>query len=115
MAAGTAAALVPIRSITRRLAASDPQSLSSSVKQHARLSFKDGEETVTYVADGDEEPGPLCIKLLSQLKGIQNGKVEDKFGWNFKVSAEDGKKAAGAPANGNGNGQNGEPNVDQLD
>ncbi len=36
MAAGTAAALVPIRSITRRIDHSDPTSLAATVKKHAR-------------------------------------------------------------------------------
>ena len=85
MAAGTAAALVPIRSITRR---------SALLPAHARVSAKDGEETVTYIADGDEEPGPLCSKLLAQLQGIQLGKVEDHFGWRFEVSEEDVKRVA---------------------
>jgi branched-chain amino acid aminotransferase len=103
MAAGTAAALVPIRSITRRT--------SSLLPQHARVSSKDGEETVTYIPEGNEEPGQLCIKLLSQLKGIQLGKVEDKFGWRFEVTEEDAKRVVGQPAASNGNGQT----VDQLD
>ena len=29
----------------------------------------------------EEQPGPACVKLLSTLKGIQQGKIEDKFGW----------------------------------
>ncbi|KAL2260900.1 hypothetical protein VTK26DRAFT_4971 [Humicola hyalothermophila] len=104
MAAGTAAALVPIRSITRRVAPSLPA--------HPRVSFKDGEETVTYIPEGNEEPGELCVKLLTQLKGIQLGKVEDKFGWRFVVTEEDGKRVVGeAGAASNGDGQT----VDQLD
>ena len=51
-AAGTAAALVPIKSITMR-----------SKNDH----FK-------YQGGGDE-PGPAIVKLLAQLKGIQAGKV----------------------------------------
>lgn len=97
MAAGTAASLVPIRSITRRKAASDPASLAAAVKSHSRLSVDQakGEETVTYVPDGQEDAGPLCLKLLSQLKAIQTGKAEDKSNWCFKVSAEDREKAKG--------------------
>ncbi|KAB5580289.1 branched-chain amino acid aminotransferase II, partial [Coniochaeta sp. 2T2.1] len=110
MAAGTAAALVPIRSITRRMDASNPQSLAQTVKQHPRLSLKDGEETITYIPDSVEDAGPLAVKLLTQLKAIQLGKVEDKFGWCFKVEEEDGKKVVGERENGNGNGQT----VDQL-
>lgn len=103
MAAGTAAALVPIRSITRR---------SGLLPQHARVSAKDGEETVTYIPDGDEEPGPLCVKLLSQLQGIQLGKLKDEFGWRFEVTEEDGKRVAGEAAAGNGTATQ---TVDQLD
>jgi branched-chain amino acid aminotransferase len=61
MAAGTAAALVPIKSITLR-----------SKSMH-----------VKYL---DDEPGPCCIKLLDNLKGIQSGKMEDKFSWCEIVS-----------------------------
>ncbi|KAK3063758.1 hypothetical protein LTR53_018780, partial [Teratosphaeriaceae sp. CCFEE 6253] len=28
-----------------------------------------------------DEPGPVLVKLLAQLKGIQAGKVKDQFGW----------------------------------
>ncbi|KAJ4149089.1 hypothetical protein NW754_000525 [Fusarium falciforme] len=90
-AAGTAAALVPIRSITRR---------------------KDGKtETLTYIPDGQEEPGPLFEKLLKHLKDIQLAKAEDKFNWRFPVSAAD-KEVAGA-ANGGRNGD--ATTVDQMD
>lgn len=30
---------------------------------------------------GSDEPGPACTRLLAVLKGIQQGKVDDKFGW----------------------------------
>ncbi|KAF6789720.1 branched-chain amino acid aminotransferase [Colletotrichum sojae] len=84
MAAGTAAALVPIRSITRRVDASSPQSLAAA-----------GEETVTYIPESQEDAGSICLKLLSTLKGIQLGKLEDQFGWNFAVSAADGTAVVG--------------------
>ncbi|KAI9664852.1 MAG: hypothetical protein M1821_006300 [Bathelium mastoideum] len=58
MAAGTAAALVPIKSITMRSTG----------------------DKFTYQG-GSSEPGPVCLKLLSTLKGIQQGKIGDKFGW----------------------------------
>lgn len=106
MAAGTAASLVPIRSITRRIAASDPKSLAAAVKSHPRLSSgATGEETVTYIPDTQEDAGPLCLRLLAQLKGIQMGKVEDPFGWNVTVEEGDREKAAGAWAETNGNGE----------
>lgn len=112
MAAGTAAALVPIRSITRAMDPASPQSLAATVKQHARLSVKGNEETVTYIPDSDEEPGALCVKLVTQLQGIQLGKLNDEFGWCFKVSEEDGKAVVGRKAE---NGTNGGQTVDQLD
>ena len=62
MAAGTAAALVPIKSIT--------------------LPSKD--DKFTYPA-ASQEPGPVCVKLLTTLKGLQQGKIEDKENWLFRV------------------------------
>lgn len=62
MAAGTAAALVPIKSI--------------------HLESKG--DKFTYPAAA-QEPGPVCVKLLTTLKGIQQGKIEDKQNWLFKV------------------------------
>ena len=85
MAAGTAAALVPIRSITKRN--------SSRLESHPRVSAKDGAEITTYIPDDSEEAGKICDKLITQLKGIQLGKVADEFGWRFVVKHEDGKKA----------------------
>lgn len=58
MAAGTAAALVPIKSITMRSRG----------------------EKFTYRGESDE-PGPAVTKLLTALKSIQQGKSEDSFGW----------------------------------
>lgn len=63
-AAGTAAALVPIKSIT----------------------MQSKNDTFKYQGGGDE-PGPAVIKLLAQLKGIQQGKVKDEFGWVEQVRA----------------------------
>lgn len=106
MAAGTAASLVPIRSITRRIASSEPKSLMATVKSHPRLSADQGkgEETVSYIPESQEDAGSICLKLLAQLKGIQLGKIEDKFGWCFKISEEDCAKAKGAEATGASNG-----------
>lgn len=111
MAAGTAAALVPIRSITRRVAPSSPGSISSASKDHQRVSSDAGSEKVTYIDENQEDAGPICLKLLTQLKAIQLGKVQDSFGWCAAVSAEDGQKAEGVPQASNGNGQT----VDQMD
>jgi len=61
MAAGTAAALVPIRSITMR-------------STNDKIVFLEG-----------EEPGPICLRLLKTLQGMQRGEVEDVFGWCERV------------------------------
>ncbi|OTB06748.1 hypothetical protein M426DRAFT_9526 [Hypoxylon sp. CI-4A] len=111
MAAGTAAALVPIRSITRRLDPASSQSISSVVGKHERLSTKDDSEQVTFLADSVEDAGPICLRLLTQLQGIQLGKIKDDFSWNFPVSREDGTKVAGET---NGSDKNGQT-IDQLD
>ncbi|KAL4791384.1 aminotransferase [Aspergillus venezuelensis] len=66
MAAGTAAALVPIRSITRRSTG----------------------DIFKYECGGEGEDaggGEVCFKLLATLKGIQLGKVEENLGWNYVV------------------------------
>ncbi|KAH7132484.1 branched-chain-amino-acid aminotransferase-like protein [Dendryphion nanum] len=62
LAAGTAAALVPIRSIT----------------------YESKGDKIEYKV-ASQEPGPTCVKLLTTLKGIQQGKIEDKFGWLLNV------------------------------
>jgi branched-chain amino acid aminotransferase len=111
MAAGTAAALVPIRSVTRRFDPTSSQSITTAVGTHSRLSGDKGSELVTYIQDSNEDAGPLCLRLLTQLKGIQLGKVKDQFGWCFAVSEEDGTKVAGETKAANGNGHT----IDQLD
>lgn len=63
LAAGTAAALVPIRSITMR-------------SRGDRFEFDGGE---------DGQGGEVCVQLLRALKGIQNGSIDDPFGWNYLV------------------------------
>lgn len=68
-AAGTAAALVPIRSISR---------------------YSDN-KTTEYIKEGSENPGPVCSRLVATLQGIQRGKIEDSFGWCQKVEAVDAK------------------------
>lgn len=88
MAAGTAAALVPIRSITRESAS----------------------ETSTYLPADSDEPGPVFTKLISTLQGVQLGKIKDTFGWNSEVKQVDVKKyAPGESTNGVA-----DENVDQL-
>ncbi|KAK2073207.1 hypothetical protein P8C59_007505 [Phyllachora maydis] len=100
MAAGTAVTLVPIRSITRRLPAG-------------------GEETTTYLPDGQTEAGPLCLRLLARLKGIQLGTEPDHFAWCVPVEEADGTNVVRGGVEGEGEGE-GEteaeaPSVDQLD
>ena len=63
LAVGTAGTLVPIKSITR----------------------KSTDDVFSFNGDSDE-PGPCCAKLLSILKGIQQGKLEDRFHWCRKVT-----------------------------
>lgn len=82
LAAGTAAALVPIKSIT----------------------MNSKNDKFTYPA-ASEQPGPVCVKLLTTLKGIQQGKIEDKQGWLFKVQK---------PEQWGKNETSGEQTVDQL-
>ncbi|ATZ46293.1 hypothetical protein BCIN_01g09170 [Botrytis cinerea B05.10] len=89
MAAGTAAALVPIRSITR---------------------YSDN-KTTEYIPSSSEDPGAICEKLLTTLKGIQAGKLKDTFGWNKIVEKLDIKNFTNAETN-DSNGLNG--NLDQL-
>jgi branched-chain amino acid aminotransferase len=87
MAAGTAAALVPIRSITRRVVGGLPA-------DSPRVTVTDAEETVAFLPEDLEEPGPVCQRLLTQLKAVQLGKVDDTFGWNATIGPEDLKLAA---------------------
>ncbi|KAI3342669.1 aminotransferase [Ustulina deusta] len=105
MAAGTAAALVPIRSITRREPPTSPKSITSAIGKHERLSSDEDSEKVTYAPDTQdaEDIGPICTRLLTQLRAIQLGKVQDDLNWCFRVTREDGAKAnTSDTANGNG-------------
>lgn len=65
MACGTAASLVPIKSIT----------------------MNSKNDKFTYPVGEDDGPGEVCAKMLKLLKGIQQGTVKDQFGWNFRVEA----------------------------
>ena len=89
MAAGTAAALVPIKSITMR-------SLG---------------EKFEYAVTKNDEPGPVSIKLLTTLKAIQQGREKDSFGWNFEVTAP----PKGFGVNVNVNGINVDVHHEQID
>lgn len=83
MAAGTAAALVPIKSITMRSRG----------------------DKFEFIESDSEEPGPVCLRLLKTLQGIQRGIVEDTFGWCEQVSETKdynhrGKSTTGKATNG---------------
>ena len=81
MAAGTAAALVPIKSIT----------------------MNSKNDVIKYMDDAEQNPGPACTKLLSTLKGIQQGKIRDTFGWLDPVEEPKGYKSRSSEGvNGNG-------------
>ncbi|KAG5994587.1 hypothetical protein E4U54_003053 [Claviceps lovelessii] len=94
-AAGTAAALVPIRSITRRhrrqtnSPACASSASSSSLPAGPRVSSTAEADTVTYIPAEQDEAGPLCLKLLTHLQGIQLGKTADEFGWRCEVTERD--------------------------
>ena len=62
IAAGTAAALVPIRSITMKSKGDKFQYIKETVK-----------------------PGPAFTNLLKTLKDIQLGKLDDTYGWRDLV------------------------------
>ncbi|KAF7558744.1 hypothetical protein G7046_g5412 [Stylonectria norvegica] len=105
MAAGTAAGLVPIRSISRQK--------TTGLPAGSNVTVADGAETVTYIPATQEDAGPICLKLLTQLKGIQLGKVKDEFNWTVTVGEADKKLASGATGT-NGGGQTPQT-VDQMD
>ncbi|KAH8693933.1 branched-chain amino acid aminotransferase [Talaromyces proteolyticus] len=84
LAVGTAAMLAPIRSITR---------------QSTGDIFEYGVS--------DREPGPACVELTSQLKGIQKGVIPDILRWLRPVTEVEEKqksngtvKPAGSKTNG---------------
>lgn len=107
-AAGTAAALVPIRSITRNKKAETP-----SLPAGPRVSSTPTADVVTYMSDEQDEAGPICIKLLSHLKAIQLGKIQDEFGWRCDVREEDLKVQGASQDKHNGTAT--PKTVDQMD
>ncbi|KAH8588196.1 aminotransferase [Bisporella sp. PMI_857] len=64
LAVGTAASIVPIRSISR----------------------KSTNDKFSYSELDKNEAGPVFVKLFTTLKDIQQGKMEDKFGWLESIS-----------------------------
>ncbi|TWU72913.1 hypothetical protein ED733_004673 [Metarhizium rileyi] len=86
LAAGTAAALVPIRSITRR---KSPPASAAALPAGQRVRSTADADVVTYMPDEQAEAGPICLKLLTHLKAIQLGKAKDEFGWTSLVGEKD--------------------------
>ena len=86
MAAGTAAALVPIKSITMR-------------SRNDRFTYQ----------GGSDEPGPACVKLLTTLNSIRQGKTKDSFGWLDYVKEPKGFPSTNGVSNDGVNGS-----LDQL-
>lgn len=84
MAAGTAASLVPIKSIT--------------------MKSRNDKFTFEKALPSDGGPGPVCKELLRVLKGIQQGLEKDRFNWNMVVKAP---PTGFASEEGNTNGVNG--------
>lgn len=70
--------------------------------------MKSKNETFTYLSS--DEPGPVCLKLLDNLKGIQTGRLEDKFGWNVKIERVSRESLEG----GRNDDQVKDDNVDEL-
>jgi branched-chain amino acid aminotransferase len=81
---GTAVGLIQIRSITRRW--SDDLVL---YPETGLLRPTDILETFTYDSDADPNAGEVYKKLLAELKGIQSGKIADRFGWLMEVREGD--------------------------
>lgn len=64
-AAGTAASLVAIRSVSR-------------LSRGDKFDYRCGDQG---------QGGEICVKLLQALRGIQNGTETDTFGWTSEVHA----------------------------
>lgn len=79
LGAGTAVALVPIQSITRRTPGLLPPS--------PRLQVDASSETVIYLPQEQNTGGPVYTKLAGHLRAIQRGNARDEFGWRSEVRA----------------------------
>ena len=88
LACGTAAALVPLKSIYT----------------------KSKDEKIVYLKD--DEPGPVCRELLQTYKNIQSGKIKDPYEWLDYVSDPAEWKKANVTAQANG--VNGTGSVDMA-
>lgn len=67
LAVGTAVVVTPVGSITK-------------------LSKKDGSSKKYEFGEHSDEIGETTRRLYNQVRAIQNGEKEDKFGWNFRVN-----------------------------
>jgi branched-chain amino acid aminotransferase len=75
LAAGTAAALVPLKSLT----------MKSRGEKFVYLRPDDGAD-----GSGEVKPGLACVRLLDMYRAIQSGKVDDPFGWLMEVKRPEG-------------------------
>jgi branched-chain amino acid aminotransferase len=49
-------------------------------------SIKHGDQEHTYgEGDSKDEVGEITMQLYNQVRAVQNGEAEDKYGWNYKV------------------------------
>lgn len=88
MGAGTAVALMPIASITRKR-------MGEGLGPGPRVTVDGNFETIAYMPDQQQGGGPVHQKLLARLWDCQMGRVPDDFGWCFKVSLQDQEIKAG--------------------
>ncbi|CAN9437973.1 unnamed protein product [Alternaria alternata] len=88
MGAGTAVALMPIASITRKR-------MGEGLGPEPRVTVDGNFETIAYMPDQQQGGGPVHQKLLARLWDCQMGRVPDDFGWCFKVSLQDQEIKAG--------------------
>jgi len=45
----------------------------------------DADTNKEYTYTKDNQPGPICIKLYTELRGIQYGEIPDRYGWNTVI------------------------------
>ena len=88
MGAGTAVALMPIASITRKR-------MGEGLGPGPRVTVDGNFETIAYMPDQQQGGGPVHQKLLARLWDYQMGRVPDDFGWCFEVSLQDQEIKAG--------------------
>ena len=52
------------------------------------LGGEDSDDTVYKFGAGDDELGETTKRLYQRVREIQNGEVEDKYGWNMKINMD---------------------------